>query len=82
MFLLESKQELTLDIIDEIEILCKCANDDESEFNSIRVREGYEDELYEMSTYDLAELFQKVVLEYLKIDVIFKPINVETKLWL
>jgi len=82
MFLLESKQELTLDIIDEIEILCKCANNDESEFNEIRIREGYEDELYEMSTYDLADLFQKVVFEYLKIEVVFKPINVEAKIWL
>ena len=35
-FLLESKQELNIDILNEIEILCHSANDAESEFNTIR----------------------------------------------
>ena len=81
-FLLESKQELTLEIIDVIELLCRSANDEESEFNKVRLRDGYEDELYEMNPYDLAELFQKVVLENLNIQTVFKPINIETKIWL
>ena len=81
-FLLESKQELTINVINEIEILCHSANDEESEFNEIRKREGYRDELSEMSVYDIAKIFQKVVLEKLNINIIFKPINLEVKIWL
>lgn len=81
-FLLESNQELSVDIINEIEILCHSANDEESEFNSIRKAAGFEEELYEMSVYDIAEIFQKVLLENLNIEVNFKPINLEVKIWL
>ena len=81
-FLLESNQELSVDIINEIEILCHSANDEESEFNSIRKASGFEEELYEMSVYDIAEIFQKVLLENLNIEVNFKPINLEVKIWL
>lgn len=81
-FLLESKQELNIDILNEIEILCHSANDSESEFNTIRKKAGFEEELYEMSVYDIAEIFQKVLLENLNIEVVFKPINLEVKIWL
>ena len=81
-FLLESKQELSLNIINEIEILCHSANDEDSEFNEIRKRDGCKDELSEMSVYEIAKIFQKVVLEKLNVKVIFKPINLEVKVWL
>lgn len=82
IFLLESIQELSINTINEIEILCHSANDEESEFNTIKEKEGFVEELHEMSSYDIAELFQKVVFEYLKIEVVFKPINLEVKIWL
>lgn len=82
IFLLESTQELDVNTINEIEILCHSANDEESEFNTIRKKDGFNEELYEMSPYDIAELFQKVILENLNIVVVFKPINLEVKIWL
>lgn len=81
-FLLESTQELDMNIINEIEILCHSANDEESEFNIIKSKEGFNEELFELNSFDIAEIFQKVVLEYLNIKVIFKPINLEVKIWL
>lgn len=81
-FLLESEQELNMTQINEIEIICHSANDEVSEFNIIKNKEGFNEELYELSPYDIAEIFQKVVLEFLKIEVHFKPINLEVKIWL
>ena len=81
-FLLESEQELNMTQINEIEIICHSANDEESEFNIIKNKERFNEELYELSPYDIAEIFQKVVLEFLKIEVYFKPINLEVKIWL
>ena len=46
------------------------------------IEDGFNEELYEMSPYDIAELFQKVILENLNIVVVFKPINLEVKIWL
>ena len=80
-FLLESKQELTREIKDEIEIICQCAY--ESEDNPIldAAGEGYTiDDLYEASIFDMAGLFQKAVKEQLGLDVHFKAIDLEVSI--
>ena len=81
-FVLESIENLNTEILSEIEILCHSANDADSEFNTIRKEKGFDEELYEMSPYDIAEIFQKVVFQNLNIRVDFIPINLEVKIWL
>ena len=58
IFLLESIQELSINTINEIEILCHSANDEESEFNTIREKEGFV-EVY--GVQDLAGLDRVIV---------------------
>jgi transcriptional regulator with XRE-family HTH domain len=76
-FILQSKADLTMDIKNHIEALCRCAYEDNSEFIQALKDNGREDEIHDLSPYDMAELFQKVVKDVVGIDVVFKGIDLE-----
>lgn len=70
-FLLESDKILLAEDKDEIELICKYFYDEENEWY---------DKIYDMSEFDIAELFQKVVKEETGINVIFKCIDLEVSI--
>ncbi len=70
-FLLESDTVLSAEDKDEIELICKYFYDEENEWY---------DKIYDMSEFDIAELFQKVVKEETGINVIFKCIDLEVSI--
>ncbi|MFR4815512.1 hypothetical protein [Peptoniphilus sp.] len=70
-FLLESDKVLSVEDKDEIELICKYFYDEDNEWY---------DKIYDMSEFDIAELFQKVVKEETGINVIFKCIDLEVSI--
>lgn len=70
-FLLESDKVLSAEDKDDIELICKYFYDEENEWY---------DKIYDMSEFDIAELFQKVVKEETGINVIFKGIDLEVSI--
>lgn len=79
-FILESSEELTQDLKDEIEIICRLAFDDEeSSILEVASDKTLED-LYEMSTFEIAKLLIQTIQSKLNIIVTFKPIELEVKI--
>lgn len=76
-FILQSKSELTADIKDYIEALCRCAYDEGSEFEETLTRDRPDASINDLSPYELAALFQRIVREYVGIEVVFKGIDLE-----
>lgn len=70
-FILESDTELTRDKKNYIEAICETMYDESNEW--------YED-IYDMSPYDIAELFEKKVKEEVGITVTFKAIDLEVSI--
>ena len=70
-FILESDTELTIDKKNYIEAICETMYDESNEC--------YED-IYDMSPYDIAELFEKIVKEEVGITVTFKEIDLEVSI--
>ncbi|HGD0630207.1 TPA: hypothetical protein ACG7CQ_000245 [Streptococcus agalactiae] len=70
-FILESDTELTRDKKNYIETICETMYDESNEW--------YED-IYDMSPYDIAELFEKTVKEEVGINVKFKAIDLEVSI--
>ena len=70
-FILESDIELTIDKKNYIEAICETMYDESNEW--------YED-IYAMSQYDIAELFEKTVKDEVGITVTFKAINLEVSI--
>ena len=70
-FILESDTELTMDKKNYIEAICETMYDESNEW--------YED-IYDMSPYDIAELFEKTVKEEIGITVTFKAIDLEVSI--
>ncbi|EDX54060.1 TraG/TraD family protein [Ureaplasma urealyticum serovar 9 str. ATCC 33175] len=70
-FILESDTELTRDKKNYIEAICEAMYDESNEW--------YED-IYDMSPYDIAELFEKTVKEEVGITVTFKAIDLEVSI--
>lgn len=70
-FILESDTELTMDKKNYIEAICETMYDESNEW--------YED-IYDMSPYDIAELFEKIVKEEVGITVTFKAIDLEVSI--
>ncbi len=70
-FILESDTELTRDKKNYIEAICETMYDESNEW--------YED-IYDMSPYDIAELFEKTVKEEVGITVTFKAIDLEVSI--
>ena len=70
-FILESDTELTRDKKNYIEAICETMYDESNEW--------YED-IYDMSPYDIAELFEKTVKEEVGINVKFKAIDLEVSI--
>ncbi|MCW1404769.1 hypothetical protein OLX38_01185 [Streptococcus agalactiae] len=70
-FILESDTELTRDKKNYIEAICETMYDESNEW--------YED-IYDMSSYDIAELFEKTVKEEVGINVTFKAIDLEVSI--
>ena len=79
-FIAESKEELTPDIKDHIEAICRYAYDEESEF-SVELHTDRPDCLMcELSPFEIADLFQRVVKREVGLDVIFKGIDLEVSI--
>lgn len=70
-FILESDTELTRDKKNYIEAICETMYDESNEW--------YED-IYDMSPYDIAELFKKTVKDEVGITVTFKAIDLEVSI--
>ena len=70
-FILESDTELTRDKKNYIEAICETMYDESNEW--------YED-IYDMSPYDIAELFEKTVKEEVGINAKFKAIDLEVSI--
>lgn len=70
-FILESDTELTRDKKNYIEAICETMYDESNEW--------YKD-IYDMSPYDIAELFEKTVKEEVGITVTFKAIDLEVSI--
>lgn len=70
-FILESDTELTRDKKNYIESICETMYDESNEW--------YED-IYDMSPYDIAELFEKTVKDEVGITVTFKAIDLEVSI--
>lgn len=70
-FILESDTELTMDKKNYIEAICGTMYNESNEW--------YED-IYDMSPYDIAELFEKTVKEEVGINVKFKAIDLEVSI--
>ena len=79
-FIVESKEELTSEIKDAIEALCRCAYDENSEFFTELSTIYPGKSIYDLDPYDLAELFQIVVKKHVGIDVVFKGIDLEVRI--
>ncbi|MDU7114184.1 MAG: helix-turn-helix transcriptional regulator [Peptoniphilus harei] len=71
-FILESNKELTRDIKDHIEAITDCFYEEDNDW--------FTEDLYEMSTYEIADLFEKVVKDEVGIEVSFKAIDLEVKI--
>ena len=70
-FILESDTELTTDKKNYIEAICETMYDESNEW--------YED-IYDMSQYDIAELFEKTVKDEVGITVTFKAMDLEVSI--
>ena len=70
-FILESDTELTMDKKNYIEAICETMYDESNEW--------YED-IYDMSPYEIAELFEKTVKDEVGITVTFKAIDHEVSI--
>lgn len=70
-FLLESDKILSVEDKDEIESICQYFYDEDNEWY---------DKIYDMSEFDIAELFQKVVKEETGINILFKCIDLEVSI--
>lgn len=71
-FILESNKELTRDIKDHIEAIADYFYDEDNAW--------FTEDMYEMSTYEIADLFQKVIKDEIGIEVSFKAIDLEVKI--
>lgn len=79
-FLLESKEELTSAKKDELEIICRCAYEEDSDFRLLLEEDASEYEMYDLSGFDIAEMFQRIVKKELGICILFKVIDLELKI--
>ncbi|MDU6744163.1 helix-turn-helix domain-containing protein [Peptoniphilus harei] len=71
-FILESNKELTRDIKDHIEAIADYFYDEDNEW--------FTEDMYEMSPYEIADLFEKAVKDEVGIGVAFKAIDLEIKI--
>lgn len=71
-FILESNKELTKDIKGHIEAIADYFYDEGNDW--------FTEDIYEMSTYEIADLFEKVVKDEIGIEVSFKAIDLEVKI--
>lgn len=71
-FILESNKELTSDIKDHIEAIADYFYDEDNDW--------FTEEMYEMSTYEIADLFEKVIQDEVGIGVSFKAIDLEVRI--
>ena len=70
-FILESDTELTMDKKNYIEAICETMYDESNEWH---------EDIYDMSPYDIAELFEKTVKDEVGITVTFKAIDLEVSI--
>ncbi len=79
-FLMETNQELTGEVKDEIEIICRLAyDDDEPSLDAALNKSGIES-IYDASAYDIALALQTTLKDELNLSAVFKPIDAEAKI--
>ena len=71
-FILESNKKLTRDIKDHIETIADYFYDEDNNW--------FTEEMYEMSTYEIADLFEKVIKDEVGVEVSFKAIDLEVEI--
>ena len=77
-FLLQTDSELTSEMKDEIELICRLAYDEEE--SSVASALSDFDSIYDASVYDIAEALRVTVQEQLGIQVKFMPIDFEANI--
>ena len=80
LFLLESSTELTPQIKDEIEIIARCAFDEEDSSLLPILGDKTINDVLESSVFDVADLIVKAIEKSLGIQVSFRAIDLELKL--
>ena len=80
LFLLESSEELTPQIKDEIEIIVRCAVDEEDSTLLPVLGDKKLEDVMEGSVFDIADLLVEAIEKSLKIKVTFKAIDLELNL--
>ena len=79
-FIAESKTELTPEIKDHIDALCRYAYETDSEFAEELAKDSSGESVCELSPFTMAELFTRVVKTFVGIDVAFKGIDLEAEI--
>ncbi len=79
-FILESKTELSADVKDYIEVLCRTAYDEDSDFILELNKEQPEITLHDMTAFEIAELAGRIIKEKTGIDTVFKGIDLEVQI--
>ena len=79
-FILESNCELTYDMKNDIEIICKLAYDDDEPSLDEELKKKGIDSIYDATSYDIALALQNTIKSDLGIYVIFRPIDVEVSI--
>ena len=78
-FIVESNRELTLEIKNEIELICNCAFDEDSPLLESMDENATLDDILELDVYALADLIVITIKSQLGIDLVFKAIDLEVK---
>lgn len=68
-FILESNKELKLNIKNEIEAITDYFYDEDNDW--------FNEDIYDMSSYEIADLLETVIKDEIGIELSFKPINLE-----
>lgn len=71
-FLMESDKNLDSNIKNYIESIADCFYEDDNDW--------YSDDIYDLSTYELADLFQKVVKDDVGLNLSYKGIDLEVSI--
>ncbi len=77
-FLIESRENLDRNKLNYIVAICQSAYDESSNFNLILFER--DSDLYEATSYEIAEIFKEIVMENVGINLDFKNIDIEVKI--
>lgn len=78
-FIVEADTELTPELKDEIELICRCAFDEDSALLEYMDEDATIDDLYNLSVYELADIIVNTIKGETGVDLVFKAIDLEAK---